>query len=373
MNFPTLFKLTSTGATQYWEISTKGNVITTRFGQVGGKEQETTDAIAEGKNLGKANATTPEIQAEMEAQAKWDKQRKKNYVQEIGRAMVGETDVVGGFDVQLAHKFRDHAAKIRYPCAVQPKLDGLRLGAVVENDVCTLWSRTKKPITGIPHIARAIEALAAQPGFFSHCKLDGEAFVKDKATFEKITSFVRQQVPAEGHEIVQFHCYDLADPNDFSERSAQLAEWFKRSNSPALVLVETQIANNEAELMEWFYHYLSLGYEGAMARNLKGGYEGKRSYNLQKIKEFLDDDFKIIGVNEGRGRLIGHVGSFRCVDAKGVEFDAKMEGKTEYLEELFEHPELWRGKLATVRYQNLTGAAGVPRFPIVSSIREPGL
>ena len=79
MQFPRLFKKTATGATQYWEIKTKNNVITTRYGQVGGLEQTTDDIIDEGKNLGKANATTAVEQAEAEAKSKWEKQMTVRY------------------------------------------------------------------------------------------------------------------------------------------------------------------------------------------------------------------------------------------------------------------------------------------------------
>jgi len=41
-------------------------------------------------------------------------------------------------------------------------------------------------------------------------------------------------------------------------------------------------------------------------------YQQKRSYNLLKYKEFIDDEFIIVGAEEGKGILAGHVGSFIC-------------------------------------------------------------
>lgn len=53
MTHPTLYKKTSTGAIQFWTISTKGNDIVTEYGQVGtDSPQITVDTIKEGKNAG---------------------------------------------------------------------------------------------------------------------------------------------------------------------------------------------------------------------------------------------------------------------------------------------------------------------------------
>ena len=84
--FPTLFKKTSTGADQCWSIEVVGNTIISRWGQVGGAQQSTTDTIAEGKNGGRANATTPEAQAVLEAQSQWEKKLKRGYVQDLASA-----------------------------------------------------------------------------------------------------------------------------------------------------------------------------------------------------------------------------------------------------------------------------------------------
>ena len=126
--FPTLFKKTSTGADQCWSIEAVGNTIISRWGQVGGAQQSTTDTISEGKNGGRANATTPEEQAMLEAQAQWQRKLKRGYVQDLASAQAGKVDAVieGGIFPMLSHKFRDHGSKILYPAYAQPKLDGHR-------------------------------------------------------------------------------------------------------------------------------------------------------------------------------------------------------------------------------------------------------
>src|ERR1700722_19440930 len=119
----TLYKKTSNGAIQFWEISVfmegVSGIIFTRYGQYGTlSPQETRDVVSSGKNIGKKNETSAYQQAVLEASAKWEKQLKKGYVQNIEDAKSGKTDKVieGGVSPMLAHKFSEHAHKITYPC-----------------------------------------------------------------------------------------------------------------------------------------------------------------------------------------------------------------------------------------------------------------
>ena len=58
--------------------------------------------------------------------------------------------------------------------------------------------------------------------------------------------------------------------------------------------------------------HLAQGYEGSMLRT-NGFYEQKRSYNLQKFKDFSDTEATIIGYEAGKGkRLQARLASFLC-------------------------------------------------------------
>ena len=381
--FPTLYKKTSTGAVQFWEIAcyaesgNNGNTIGaiyTRYGQLNtSSPQETKDVISEGKNIGKINETTAYEQAEAETLAKWQKQLKKGYVESIEAAQAGEVNdiIEGGVVPMLAHKFSQHGHKIKYPAWAQPKLDGIRCIAIVENGKCTLWSRTRKPITSMPHIVAEIESI----GFLQKTVLDGELYNhKLKSDFEKIVSTVRKENPEEGYLNVQYHIYDAVQDQDFNGRTMFLKSLFgiheeSHGEFKYLKCVQTIEISNEEELMDAFGLFCSQGYEGAMVRNGQGPYVNKRSYDLLKVKEFLDDEFDIIGIEEGRGKLAGHVGSFVCKTADGKEFLAKMKGETQKLREYFEDHSLWQNKKLTVQYQGLT-SYNIPRFPVGVAIRD---
>jgi DNA ligase-1 len=266
----------------------------------------------------------------------------------------------------LAHKYSEQAHKIKYPAFVQPKLDGIRCIAIVKDGQATLWSRTRKPITSCPHIVQELEAAFETQDII----LDGELYNHEmKSDFEKIVSLVRQEEPGEGHEIVQYHVYDTFNPEPFKLRYAKLHRLFRMFEFYSLVLVQTEVAQTEDSVMEFFEKYRAQGYEGAMMRNVESSYVNKRSYDLQKVKEFDDAEYPIVGVEEGRGKLAGHA-IFVCKTDAGKEFLAKMKGDTSKLKEYFEKHDLWKGKKLTVQYQGLTGKEGVPRFPVGVAIRD---
>lgn len=375
---PILYKKTSTGAIQFWQVGVDPctgtgddipSEIATSYGQVGtDKVQTTYDVISEGKNTGKKNATTAHEQAVSEAKSRWEKKKKSGYVETPSRALNDETDdlIEGGIVPMLAQSFSKHGHKIKYPCATQPKLDGIRCIAIMRDGKCTLWSRTRKPITSMPHIVQKVEEI-----FKDDIVLDGELYNHSfKDDFEKIVSAVRKESPEDGYLNVQYHIYDVVNEDDFSDRNTTLSVPLGREAIGPLVFVSTHWVTEESQVMEYFNRFKSEGYEGAMLRNVKSKYVNKRSYDLQKVKEFDDAEFKIVNVEEGRGKLAGHVGAFVCRTADGKEFLAKMSGETSNLKKYFEDHSLWKGKLLTVQYQGLTGREGVPRFPVGLRFRE---
>lgn len=364
--WPTLFKKTALGADRQWSVAVEGTTIITRWGQVGGTIGEARDVVQAGKNIGRANATTPEQQARAEAQSQWEQNLKKGFVESLASARQGKEHrvIAGGIFPMLARRYDQHGAKIKWPAYAQMKLDGHRCIAVIKDGKCALWSRTRKPITSVPHIVAAVEALGLKNAI-----LDGELYNHDyRAKFEQLTSLIRPDQAKDGHGVVQYHIYDLAGPGPFAERTKVIARALKGRKGP-LVCVETREVRNEDELMLAFEAFCKQGYEGAIVRNADGPYINRRSFDLQKVKEFQDAEFKVVGVVEGRGLLAGH-GIFVCVTKNGTQFEAKMVGPLKELKKFYERPKLAVGKMLTVQFQGYTNKAGVPRFPVALRFRQ---
>lgn len=366
-DFPMLFKKTSTGAIQGWEIQVVYEnkiptpIIVSYYGQVGGKIQESREEILEGKNVGKANETSVEKQAILQAESTWKKQLKKGYVQSIEDAQAGNVDIIieGGIAPMLAHKFNEQGHKIKYPALAQPKLDGHRCTSQWNDGEVTLWSRTRKIINSVPHINEALEKCGIADRF------DGELYNHDyHNNFEELSSKIRQEKPMEGYEIIQYHIYDFPHERlNNADRNALLQNFKILFENTPIHIVETIVVNNEDELMDVFDHFIAEGYEGCMVRNMDGLYVNKRSYDLQKIKEFDDAEFKIVGIKVGtKGSMAGKA-VFTCELSNGNTFDCKMKGSLDSLIQYAEKPELAIGKILTVKFQGYT-KYGVPRFPV---------
>jgi ATP-dependent DNA ligase len=401
--FLTLFSKSQTGALQEWriwveidrELGQLGDgppgVIKTSWGQVGGAMQESKDVVRNGKNPGKANATTPLEQAVKEAEAKWTKQLKKGYVQDRVSAMNGETDAIieGGIEPMLAPnrsypKDTDLVKRIRFPCVSQPKFDGWCMTAEGRDGVFTLWSRTRKRVRTLPHVEAALGKRFPK-GFI---RLHGEAYNHDYADrFQDLASILGKDEPdAEGlHLVIQFHCYDLPEcripgyevqnQSTYKVRVAALKMLLGGSDyaDPGQVvhMAPTRICHDLAQLVAFFEDDLADGYEGSMAKNLDNApYEpGRRSPNQQKMKMFADGEWPIVGVNEGRGKDAGTAATFTCKMADGREFNARLKATYAYRRQLLEKPEMWRGKQLTVTYKRFT-EDGMPYIPVAKAIRE---
>jgi ATP-dependent DNA ligase len=199
--------------------------------------------------------------------------------------------------------------------------------------------------------------------------LDGELYNHAlKNDFEKISSCVRKQYAASDAEqaLIEYHVYDLPSTQPFGKRSERLRSIVPKQS--ALRFVDTKFIADRDELLEYFEKCRADGYEGAMARNDAPYEEGKRSYGLQKLKEFEDADFDIIGVEEGVGKMQG-LAIFVCTTGK-EEFRCKMEGALDGLRKYLTNKKLWEGKKLTVQFQGLTGKNKLPRFPVGKAVRD---
>jgi DNA ligase-1 len=233
-----------------------------------------------------------------------------------------------------------------------------------------LFSRQRKAYAHLEHIQAIVRKLPK--GLI----LDGELFTT-KAHFQTIVGLAKKKTLTEEdrvqHYLLELHCYDIVDPvKPFTERYAILQDLFRTHASvigSTLQLCPTKEVAKESELKPAHDAYVATGYEGLMIRNKTGLYAvGDRSNDLLKMKEFEDDEFKIIGFYEADGAEKGCV-MWRCVTPKGVEFGCRPEGTREDRQELFKHGSDYIGKLLTVKYQNLT-PDGVPRFPVGKTIRD---
>lgn len=392
--YPTLFGEASTGKVKQWTICVveedECGVIVVEHGYQGGKIQRIQKVIREGKNLGKKNATTAVEQAVSEARAQWVKKRESGYspLEEAGTAGTAGAGTAGASEaveekeeengrgkgqdasipsVMLAHDYHKRGKDIIFPCFVQPKLDGTRCVAVPGKG---LFSRNKKAYPTLAHIQRVIDRLPET------MVLDGELY-SEELTFQEIVGLVKSETLKPGDEErvkkIRLFVYDIVCELPYEQRWMNLQLLFRRlggkeGTKGAVVMVPTERCGSEEEMKARHAEYMEQGYEGIMLRNREGLYRGVRSTALQKYKEFLDDEYEVIGFQEGQGLETGCV-IWLCQTEKGATFSCRPRGSREERQRLFQEGGEYVGKRLTVRYQEKTDA-GLPRFPVGITFRD---
>lgn len=379
--FPTLFGEASTGKVKQWTISVVEQdgcgAIVIEHGYQGGKLQTIQKVVREGKNLGKKNATTAVEQAIQEARAAWLKKKESGYSplesQEAGEEETDEKRDSGrgkGQDnsvpsVMLAHDYHKRGKDIQFPCFVQPKLDGTRCVAVPGKG---LFSRNKKAYPHLEHIQEEVNRLNR---LNANVVLDGELY-SEELTFQEIVGLVKSETLKPGDDVkqlnIKLHVYDLVCDLPYEQRWMNLVLLFRRLRFQHLVLVVSERCAGEAEMKEKHAEYMAAGYEGIMLRNASGLYRGVRSVELQKYKEFLDQEYRVVGFQEGAGLEEGCV-LWICETTSGARFSCRPRGTREERQRLFQEGDAHVGKMLTVRYQEETDD-GLPRFPVGVGLRD---
>lgn len=402
MILETLYKRSKTGKIVYYkvEVTEYANnfVIRKESGQL-----ETQNPIVheeevyQGKNIGKSNETTPQQQAESQAQSDWLAKKDTGYKSladlGIGHQNGGvhhgvftihgvvqvpalsfeeilnktlpkeNTDSAGNTKPMLATDWAK-VKSIPYPVFVQPKLDGVRCLMIcsVTDTTCNVrfLSRSGKDYSTVNHI---IDNTTFPRGNYI---VDGELY-SDELTFQEIIQAVKKQ--CNNSNKIKFNAYDLVNENEQNHRLVSLEFLISTLNSPYITLVPTVTANNKEEVETFQSNYLNEGYEGAMIRFTNAMYEaGARSRSLLKVKTFDDTEFTFHGFNVGQREedLIAV-----CKTEAGDEFRAKLVGTVAEKEELRKKEMEYLGKQLTVKHFGWTDSVNpLPRFPVAKAFRE---
>ena len=352
--FKTLYGKDKKSGYKIWMIATNGNVITINHGKLNGKLQEKTEEI-EGKNLGKANETTPTRQAELEAESRYKKQLDKGY-----RATLEELDSLPILPM-LAKDFHNEGHRVVWPCYGSRKLDGLRCLAIRHSDHVELRSRGGKEYN-VQHIQDELMSIMKNGDM-----LDGELYIPGKE-LEEISSAVKRASNPE-HAALQYWVFDapVADC-PFNNRLPTVESVPEKAQLKNVHIVPHEVVMDEAHMRKLHKQYVSEGYEGIMLNNMLGLYLSgpSRSEDIQKYKEMLDEEFKVVGVEEDRnGNAI-----LVCFDSTASAHFNVTFGDFGQRKHQLEHPEEYIGKWLTVSYQKRYKDSNLPQFPVGKAIRE---
>ena len=385
--FQTLYGIEKNGKVKVWNASVEENADSTatviiEYGQIDGKKQIATRNYTEGKNIGRKNETTPYAQCVQETERKWkDKKEKEGYTDVHPEKDTDEKSsattiifpmLAGKYEPQTAKKKR---TDIQYPCFVQPKLDGLRCITYINasDKGIIAQSRTGGTFESVGHITHTLLPIfKAHP----HIALDGELYTKD-VPFETLAGIIKKKkltdVDRELLKHVKYHVYDMIHLDNpempYVERQQFICQTLQASQSPFLEIVRTDTVKTVDEFKEKFSEFVANDYEGIMLRNINSVYQqGFRSNDLQKYKEFHEEEYPIVGFDQGDGRDKGTV-IWKCQTKEGRPFSVRPRGTNEHRQELFKNGKSYIGKQLTVIFQELSELS-VPRFPVGKAVRD---
>lgn len=359
-----LYKSDSSGRTRVWECWAGTNEngehgMFTTDGLLDGNMKDPGFKKSEEKNIGKSNFLDCESQArEMVANAR-DRKLKNNYFNSIEEA----GDKL--FKPMLADKYEKRVSKLKYPLYTQPKLDGSRCNIYwCEKEGRVLArSRSTKEIVSIPHIVNGLSHLLSNN---KNMILDGELYNHDfSENFEDLMSITRQMKPTQddldkSEKYLEYHVYDVyskvSSDMSFTDRIDVLENLFDLGLMPSsVILTETQLVNNVDELDEFNADYLDNNYEGQMVRVPSSVYKvDGRSAELLKRKEFSDEEFEIVALEEGTGNWAGAAKRVIIKLPDGRTQGTGIDGSYEVNAERLRNVDSIIGKMATVRYFRLT-------------------
>jgi DNA ligase-1 len=390
--FPVLYGVEKNGKEKMWSAHVETNkdkslaVAVIEFGQVEGKHQIVRREYTEGKNIGKSNETTPLQQCINETRKKWtDKKEKERFLEkkDLEEELKCENGSLSSCSQKkvfpmLANTFEFTKKKknnIVFPCYVQPKLDGLRCIIYLSPDKKSVMyqSRTGNYFETMEHMSPELHKVFKITED-ENAVLDGELYTMD-IPFEELAGIIKKkkitQADEEKLKKVHYHIYDIVNDKPYKERHEMLLVIKKKLKKPEYIeFVQTHMVKNEDECKTMFEEFVSNNFEGIMLRNIGGLYrENYRSNDLQKYKEFMESEFKIIDFKEGDGRDAGTVIWVCETPDEKREFSVRPKGTIEMRRELFNNAKKYIGKNLTVIYQELS-ELGVPRFPVGKSVRD---
>lgn len=416
----TLFALNKDGSLQEWRVYATGGEVVVEFGKKGGKFQ-TKVTKCEPKNIGRANETTAEEQALLEAQSKWEKQVRLGYRDDTTKLVSEEIQ-----SVMLAHDYLKRPNALILPCYIQPKLDGVRAMVTIGSKGVQFTSRGNKlyPVQGV--LVDQVRELSHTTGFD---KFDGELYIHG-LSLQKIVALAKkwrtpadieieiekdyqgdikrrdkaikagevewkdfdgelrsvEEVPVKdvdrycgySSEDLQLHIFDIPvnnnsvwyDPKYQGHcRLSDLECVFNAVDEDAATysminVLLGRFADTLDEVETSIGEYMQDGFEGTIIRNFRGKYEyGQRSSDLLKWKLFKSAEAKVVGSKEDKNGE----GVLDCIEKDGTLFSCKMKGT---------HSSRTQAKMLklidsfiTFKYQARTDD-GVPQFPVGQCVRD---
>jgi DNA ligase-1 len=293
------------------------------------------------------------------------------------------------FDVALANSFDEKMAKkvnfnedVWY---VSRKLDGCRCICIIdENGEPKYFSRAGNEFLTLKNLDAEIISLGLK-----NMVIDGEICMLDENGNENFQGIIKE-IKRKDHTIENpfFYMFDLLTLEEFvnkegttsfSIRNVQLDNLFFEREFKNIGYLEQKLLIDERMLTYYIGLAKENAWEGLMLRK-DAPYQGKRSNDVLKVKQFYDAEYTVIDIQNGPFRVIvdgkeveEDVMRNIVIEHKGYRVDVGSGFSLEQRRLYKENPDLILGKQVTIQYfeesQNKNGGISL-RFPTIKAIYE---
>lgn len=344
-----LYKKDKNDTIREWKIKVVEDTIEVKYGTHGGKFISKTQKI-KGKNKGKRNETSDNIQALLEAESKINKKIDEGYSEYLEQQTSFKSPM-------LAHDYSKFESKIQFPCYTQPKLDGYRMLYLPEKGDLVTRNNKKYSVLYGTELHKELQKI--------NLPLDGELYVHDKNySFENYGVLRKKEIKEEDKnrlKQIKYYVFDVILEGDFQKR-LEILNSLKVYNY--VKVVDTFLCESKKEIKKYYEDFIREGYEGSMIRNIRGMYSHSRSYDLLKYKSFDDSEFKVIDFSYEKNLSDDNLKPviWKCVTTENKEFDVQSKGTRKERDLLYKEGKKYIGKMLTVKFFGFTNE-GIPRFP----------
>lgn len=218
------------------------------------------------------------------------------------------------FDVMLAEKYFDQEDKVKGNFIITEKLDGNR-NIALNGETVEMRTRQGQLNEGFLDVEEELRLLPKGYAYDGEFIAVNENNLNSADLYRVTTSIARKDGMKKN---IIFHVFDMLPIEDFKkgichipciQRKNALHEFINELDLKWIQEVPILYKGSDKEQVTyWLDKLTSEGSEGCMVNLADAPYECKRSKQILKVKKMQSVDLKIVGFEEGDGRLKGTLG-----------------------------------------------------------------
>lgn len=272
----------------------------------------------------------------------------------------------------LAHRYKEYRSRMKFPQYVQPKLNGVRM--MYRDGQCMSRDQHMWHESVLKHITDALRPLG--PSVI----LDGELYVHGWSLQQiNAACAVNRKEPSAKSHLIEYHVFDMIHAENpmlpFESRWFFFVPRITGLESKCVKSVATYYISNAVEGETHYKRFKDEGYEGMMYRIPDAPYgfvdhcgnKENRWDRLIKRKDWLDDEFDVVGFNTTVGDKGEKGFQLRCRAKNGIIFTVGSGLSDMEIEDIERDPSILDCAIVRVRYEMLSDA-GVPLKPTIDTL-----